>query len=81
MKAKLYGDRRAYLEEEDKVNYIITCMSGKAFLALKLYVTAMISGAISALTTEVWELLDGFFINPTVRQKALEWLRTTKQGK
>jgi hypothetical protein len=81
MKAKLYGDRRAYPDEESKVNYVITRTSGKAFLALKSYVSAMISGATTASTGEVWELLDGFFIDPTSRQKALEWLRTTKQGK
>ena len=30
---------------------------------------------------ELWAQLDGFFQDPTIKQKALQYLRTTKQGK
>ena len=30
---------------------------------------------------DLWTQLDGFFLDPTVRQKAFQFLRTTKQGK
>jgi hypothetical protein len=81
MRAKLYGDRRAYPDEDSRVNYIITRTSGKAFMAIKSYVSIMISGTIAVSTLVVWGLLDGFFLDPTAKQKALEWLRTAKQGK
>jgi hypothetical protein len=50
IRAKLYRDRRAYLDEDSRVNYIITCMSGKAFIAIKSYVLIMISGTIAVST-------------------------------
>jgi hypothetical protein len=53
MRAKLHGDRRAYPDEDSKVNYIITCTSRKAFLAVKSYVTMMISGTILVSTPAV----------------------------
>jgi hypothetical protein len=72
MRAKLYRDKRAYLDKDSKVNYIITRTSEKAFLAIKLYVTMMISGTILVSTPAVKGLLDRFFLNPTAKQKALE---------
>jgi hypothetical protein len=63
IRAKLYRDRRAYLDEDSRVNYIITCMSGKAFMAIKSYVLIMISGTITVSTLVVWGLLDGFFLD------------------
>jgi hypothetical protein len=53
MRAKLHRDRRAYLDKDSKVNYIITCTSEKAFLAIKLYVTMMISSTILVSTPAV----------------------------
>jgi hypothetical protein len=50
MRAKLYRDRRAYPDEDSRVNYIITRMSGKAFIAIKLYVLIIISGTIAVFT-------------------------------
>jgi hypothetical protein len=72
MRAKLYRDRRAYPDEDSRVNYIITRTSGKAFIAIKLYVLIIISGTIAVSTLVVWGLLDGFFLNSIVKQKALE---------
>jgi hypothetical protein len=67
MRAKLYGDRRVYPDEDSRVNYIITCTSGKAFMAIKLYVLIMISGTIAVSTLVVWGLLDGFFLDSIVK--------------
>jgi hypothetical protein len=67
MRAKLYRDRRAYPDEDSRVNYIITRTSGKAFMAIKLYVLIIISGTIAVSTLIVWGLLDGFFLDPTAK--------------
>jgi hypothetical protein len=53
MRAKLYRDRRAYPDEDSRVNYIITYISGKAFIVIKLYVLIMISGTITVSTLVV----------------------------
>ena len=80
-RAKLYGDRKAYLSEEDQVNYIITRTTGQAFNALTPMVTTLMDGRTTPSLDTLWAHLDNFFKDPTAREKALEYLRTTKQGK
>ena len=81
VQAKLYGDQPAYPTEKDQVNYVITRTTGQAFNALTPMVTGLMDGTIQPLLANAWTHLDGFFKDPTAREKALEYLRTTKQGK
>ena len=81
VQAKLFADREAYLNEELKTHYIITRTKGQAFDALRAHVQALMDGKLTASTTKLWEQLDKFFQDPTVKQKALHYLRTTKQGR
>jgi uncharacterized coiled-coil protein SlyX len=77
--AKLFADRKAYPTEEDEVHYIITRTKGLAFTSLRSYVARMMSGE-APNRTDLWACLDGFFLDPSVREKALHFLRNTKQG-
>ena len=79
--AKLYGDRTAYPSEDDRVNYIITRTTGQAFNVLTPMVVNLMSGLATPSLETLWAYLDNFFKDPTAREKALEYLRTTKQGK
>lgn len=79
--AKLYGDRAAYPTEDDQVNYIITRTTGQAFNALTPMVVSLMNGSAPPSLETTWAYLDGFFKDPTAQEKALEYLRTTKQGK
>jgi hypothetical protein len=81
VQAKLFADRQAYPSEEVQVHYIITRTKGWAFTALRTYVTSMMEGSSQPSLARLWEQLDGFFIDPTIREKAMQWIRTTKQGK
>jgi hypothetical protein len=81
VQAKLYGDQLAYPTESDQVNYVITRTTGQAFNALAPMVTGLMDGTTQPLLLTAWTHLDGFFKDPTAREKALEYLRTTKQGK
>lgn len=81
VQAKLYGDQPAYPSEKDQVNYVITRTTGQAFNALTPMVTGLMNGTTQPLLVTVWAHLDTFFKDPTAREKALEYLRTTKQGK
>jgi hypothetical protein len=38
-------------------------------------------GRSSPSLQSLWQQLDGFFIDPTIKEKAMQFLRTTKQGK
>jgi hypothetical protein len=38
-------------------------------------------GRSSPSLQDLWQQLDGFFIDPTIKEKAMQFLRTTKQGK
>jgi hypothetical protein len=80
VQAKLYGDRRAYPSEDDQVNYIITRTTGQAFNALTPMVINLMNGRTTPSLDTLWAHLDNFFKDPTAREKALEYLRTTKQG-
>ena len=60
---------------------MITRTKGWAFTALRTYVTAIMEGRSSPSLQSLWQQLDGFFINPTIKEKAMQFLRTTKQGK
>lgn len=81
VQAKLFADRRAYPSESDQVHYVITRTKGWAFTALRTYVTALMEGRSSPSLQNLWLQLDGFFIDPTIKEKAMHFLRTTKQGK
>lgn len=81
VQAKLYGDQPAYPTEKDQVNYVITRTTGQAFNALTPMVAGLMDGTTQPLLATTWAHLDGFFKDPTAREKALEYLRTTKQGK
>jgi hypothetical protein len=81
VQAKLYGDRAAYPTETDQVNYVITRTTGQAFNVLTPMVSGLMDGTTQPLLVTTWAHLDGFFKDPTAREKALEYLRTTKQGK
>jgi hypothetical protein len=81
VQAKLYGDRMAYPSEDDRVNYVITRTNGQAFNALTPMVAALMNGTAAPSLATLWANLDNFFKDPTARGKALEYLRTTKQGK
>ena len=80
VQAKLFADQRAYPTESDQVHYVITRTKGWAFTALRTYVTAMIEGRSTPTLQDLWQQLDGFFVDPTIREKAMQFLRTTKQG-
>ncbi|CAN9472273.1 unnamed protein product [Alternaria alternata] len=80
VQAKLFADQRAYPTESDQVHYVITRTKGWAFTALRTYVTAMIEGRSTPTLRDLWQQLDGFFVDPTIREKAMQFLRTTKQG-
>ena len=71
MTIKLHSDRGAYVDDEDKASYIISCTTGKAFSALSPYVTNMMKGTEVAIAGRIWELLDSFFKDPTAWTKAL----------
>lgn len=79
-RAKLYGDRAAFPTEELQVQYLITRTSGRAFNALSPYVDQIVRGVTVPATNKLWSYLDTFFEDPTAKAKALEYLRTTKQG-
>jgi len=81
VQAKLFADRQAYPSEEVQVHYVITRTKGWAFTALRTYVTSMMEGSSQPSLAKLWEQLDGFFVDPTIREKAMQWIRTTKQGK
>jgi hypothetical protein len=81
VQAKLFADQRAYPSESDQVHYVITRTKGWAFTALRTYVTALMEGRSSPSLQDLWQQLDGFFIDPTIKEKAMQFLRTTKQGK
>ena len=81
VQAKLFADDRAYPTQEYKAHYIITRTKGQAFDALRTLVTDFMAGNRPATTAELWTQLDKFFQDPTIKQKALHYLRTTKQGK
>jgi hypothetical protein len=59
---------------------VITRTKGWAFTALRTYVTAIIKGRSTPTLRDLWQQLDGFFVNPTIREKAMQFLCTTKQG-
>jgi DNA polymerase III epsilon subunit-like protein len=40
----------------------------------------MIKGRSTPTLQDLWQQLDRFFVNPTIREKAMQFLRTTKQG-
>ena len=79
-RAKLYGDRAAFPTEELQVQYLITRTNGRAFNALSPYVDQIVRGTTTPTVSRLWSYLDTFFEDPTARAKALEYLRTTKQG-
>ena len=79
-RAKLYGDRAAFPTEELQVQYLITRTSGQAFNALSPYVDQIVRGVAAPASNKLWSYLDNFFEDPTAKAKALEYLRTTKQG-
>jgi hypothetical protein len=79
-RAKLYGDRAAFPTEELQVQYLITRTNGRAFNALSPYVDQIVKGTTTPMISKFWSYLDTFFEDPTAKAKALEYLRTTKQG-
>lgn len=79
-RAKLYGDRAAFPTEELQVQYLITRTNGRAFNALSPYVDQIVRGTTTPTISRLWSYLDTFFEDPTAKAKALEYLRTTKQG-
>ncbi|KAF9690956.1 hypothetical protein EKO04_011268 [Ascochyta lentis] len=81
VQAKLYGDQPAYPTEKDQVNYVITRTTGQAFNALSPMIMSLMNGTTLPTLKKAWAYLDGFFKDPTAQEKALEYLRTTKQGK
>ena len=81
VQAKLYGDQLAYPTEKDQVNYVITRTTGQAFNALSPMIMSLMNGTTVPTLEKAWAHLDGFFKDPTAQEKALEYLRTTKQGK
>ncbi|KAI1676165.1 hypothetical protein KJE20_14254 [Pyrenophora tritici-repentis] len=81
VRAKLFADHLAYPTEDYQVHYVITRTKGWAFTALQAYVTAVMDKQKEPSLNELWAQLDGFFQDPTIKQKALQYLRTTKQGK
>ena len=40
----------------------------------------MIEGRSTPTLQDLWQQLDGFFVDPTIREKAMQFLCTTKQG-
>jgi hypothetical protein len=44
-------------------------------------VTTLMDGRTTPSLDTLWAYLNNFFKDPTTREKALEYLRTTKQGK
>jgi hypothetical protein len=81
VQAKLFADGAAYPSEELKTHYIVTRTKGRAFDALRAYVQALMNGTLTATTAGLWSQLDKFFQDPTIKQKALHYLRTTRQGR
>ena len=81
VQAKLFADDRTYPTQEYKAHYIITRTKGQAFDALHTLVTDFIAGNRPATTAKLWTQLNKFFQDPTIKQKALHYLRTTKQVK
>ena len=81
VRAKLYADREAYPTEDYKVHYIVTRTKGQAFNAIRVYITAVMDGTQRPVLDKLWAQLDRFFEDPTIRQKAFQFLRTTKQGR
>ncbi|KAK1914050.1 hypothetical protein P3342_007296 [Pyrenophora teres f. teres] len=81
IRTKLSADRLAYPTEFYQVHYVISRTEGWAFSALRSYITTINNGEKEPKLNELWSQLDGFFEDPAVKQKALQYLRTTKQGK
>lgn len=81
IRTKLSADHLAYPTEFYQAHYVISRTGGLAFLALQAYVQDFTSRNLSPSLSKLWEQLDAFFEDPSIKQKALQYLRTTKQGK
>ncbi|CAE7034302.1 hypothetical protein PTTW11_05401 [Pyrenophora teres f. teres] len=78
IRTKLSADRLAYPTEFYQVHYVISRTEGWAFSALRSYITTINNGEKEPKLNELWSQLDGFFEDPAVKQKALQYLRTTR---
>ena len=81
IRTKLSADHLAYPTEFYQAHYVISRTGGLAFSALQAYVQDFTSRNLSPSLSKLWEQLDAFFEDPSIKQKALQYLRTTKQGK
>ena len=81
IRTKLSADHQAYPTEFYQAHYVISRTGGLAFSALQAYVQDFTSRNLSPSLSKLWEQLDAFFEDPSIKQKALQYLRTTKQGK
>ncbi|EFQ94327.1 hypothetical protein PTT_08022 [Pyrenophora teres f. teres 0-1] len=74
IRTKLSADRLAYPTEFYQVHYVISRTEGWAFSALRSYITTINNGEKEPKLNELWSQLDGFFEDPAVKQKALQYL-------
>jgi len=82
MRAKFFGDSQAYINDRDCSSYILSRTKGKALGAISPAMDAVMNGTLAEpnLQARFWKTLDGTFLDPAARLKALEFVRTVKQG-
>jgi hypothetical protein len=79
--AKLRADNRSYLTHNDRINYIFTRTTGRAFRILASWMTQYDSIPGSYTTELMWVKLDSFFFDPQFASKSHEKLQNMKQGR